>query len=111
MKRIAVACTALAMSALVWAADPAVTERQLARSLNESALRAAVAHPGVTVCRQLLVGIAERDWIRGEVVEVEGHLIAVRIEDSGRFPHILKGVSYAEGVVVWSTPWLWTPCL
>ena len=42
--------------------------------------------------------------VRGEVVEVQGHLIAVRIEDSGRFPHILKGVAYFHGAVVWTTP-------
>ena len=111
VKRTAVACIALALSTFGWAADPQGTDRQLARSLNESALRAALAHPGVTVCRQLLVGIAERDWVRGEVVDVQGHLIAVRIENSGRFPHILKGVPYTDGATVWSPLSVWTPCL
>jgi hypothetical protein len=74
-------------------------------------MRAAMSRPGAIVCRQLLVGIAERDWVRGEVVELQGHLVQIRIDDGGRYPHILKGVSYSQGAVVWSTPGLWTPCL
>ena len=112
MKRLAAACTALLISVPTWAAEPAApSDGQLAQALHESAAWAAVGRPGVTVCRQLLVGIAERDWVRGEVAEVQGHLIAVRIEDSGRFPHILKGVAYFHGAVVWTTPAAWTPCL
>ena len=110
MKKLAAACTALSISILAWAGEPA-TDAQLSRALHESAARAAIGHPGVTICRQLQVGIAERDWVRGEVVEVQGHLIAVRIEDAGRFPHILRGISYSQGVVVWTTPAAWTPCV
>ena len=112
MNRLLIACTALAWSAFAWPGEPAMQdERQLARALHETAVRAALGHPGVTVCRQLLVGIAERDWVRGEVMEVQGHLVAIRIDDAGRFPHILKGVPYAHGSIVWSTPSLWTRCL
>jgi hypothetical protein len=112
MKGLVAAFVALSFSALSWAAGPAGQDvRRLASALHESAMRAALGHPGVTVCRQLLVGIAERDWVRGEVVEVQGHLIGIRVDDPGRFPHILKGVSYHHGALVWSTPSLWTPCL
>ena len=103
---------ALMLSALVHAAEPkAKDERELAVALHESTMRAAVAHHGVTVCRQLLVGIAERTWIRGEVVEVQGETIAVRIEDAGRFPYVLKGMPLVPGAVLWSAPAAWTPCV
>ena len=105
--KILAGCAALLLSGVASAQD----DQRLASALHERAMRAALGHPGVTVCRQLLVGIAERDWVRGEVVEVQGHLIGIRIDDPGRFPHILKGVSYHPGAVVWSTPSLWTPCL
>ena len=112
MKILAAGCAALALSAASWATEPGSgAERELALALHDSAMRAALGHPGVTVCRQLLVGIAERDWVRGEVVEVQGHLIGIRVDDPGRFPHILKGVSYHHGAIVWGTPSLWTPCL
>ena len=103
---------ALTLIGLVHAGEPtAQDERELAYALYASTMRAAVAHRGVTVCRQLLVGIAERDWIRGEVVDVQGQVIAVRIEDSGRFPHILKGISIVPGAVLWNAPGAWTPCV
>ena len=103
---------ALTLSAFTQAGEPkASDERELALTLYESTMRAAVAHRGVTVCRQLLVGIAERDWIRGEVIDVQGEAIAVRIEDSGRFPHILKGIPIVPGAVLWNAPTAWTPCV
>ena len=112
MTRLAAVCIALTLSAFAQAANPkAEDERQLALALHESTMRAAVAHRGVTVCRQLLVGIAERDWIRGEVIDVQGEAIAVRIEDSGRFPHILKGIPIVPGAVLWNAPTAWTPCV
>src|SRR5438876_11094413 len=89
----------------------AAEESELAYALYASVTRAAVAHRGVTVCRQLLVGIAERDWIRGEVIDVQGEAIAVRIEDSGRFPHILKGIPIVPGAVLWNSAMTWTPCI
>src|SRR3954467_14480661 len=112
MRIVAAVCAALALAVSAWSAESgSAPERELARALHESATRAALGRPGVAVCRQLLVGLAERDWVRGQVVEVQGHLLAVRVDDPGRFPHILKGVSYHQGAVVWSTPSLWTPCL
>src|SRR5439155_17093103 len=111
-KRLAAACIAATLSGLVQAGEPAAeNERELALALHESAMRAALAKPGATVCRQFQVGIAERDWIRGEVVEVQGHLVAVRIAHPGRFPHILNGISVVPGTVLWAVPAAWTPCV
>jgi hypothetical protein len=87
------------------------SETMLARTVNERAIRAAVSHPGTTVCRQLMVGIAERDWVRGEVVEVGDQIIGVRIRDSGRFPHMVGKTAIVPGTVIWAAPVAWTPCV
>lgn len=82
-----------------------------ARTVNETAIRVAVSKTGQKICRQLTVGIAERDWIHGVVLAVEGERIRVRIDDPGRFPQTLNGVTLAKGAVVTDTPLNWTPCL
>lgn len=83
----------------------------LARTVHESTFRAAVARPGVTVCRQLMVGIAERDWVRGRVAEVRDAAVGVRINNPGRFPHILQKTPVVPGAVLWAAPDVWTPCV
>lgn len=103
-------CGALALAGAAHATEPAA-EPPLAQTLAQSSIRAAVAQPGVIVCRQLQVGIAERDWIRGEVIDVAGDAIAVRIEETGRFPHILRDVPVLPGTVLWNSVALWTPCI
>ena len=59
----------------------------------------------------MAVGISERDWIRGVVVEVAAERILVRIEDAGRYPQSLDGLVLARGVAVWDSPLVWTPCV
>ena len=95
-----------AKSAAVPAFDP-----QFARALNESATEAAVAKPGARVCRQMQVGIAERDWIRGVVSQIGDGKVTVRIDDAGRFPHELNGTTLKRGATVSDTATAWTPCL
>ena len=84
---------------------------QFARTVTETATQAAVAKPGAKVCRTMQVGISERDWIRGVVAEVGNARIGVRIDDPGRFPHVLEGVSVARGTLVHDRPAAWIPCL
>lgn len=84
---------------------------QFARALNETATQAAVAKPGTKVCRTMQVGIAERDWIRGVVAEAGNGRIEVRIDDAGRFPHVLDGVPVTRGALVHGSPIAWIPCL
>ena len=84
--------------------------RALARALAESAT-VAVARPGIKVCRAFQVGLVERDWIRGEVVDLRGDSIAVRIADAGKFPHSLNSVAVERGTVVWDAPSAWIPCV
>ena len=86
-------------------------ERQVfARSLFESAATAAVAKPGIKVCRMLTVGIAEQDWMKGVVVDVNAGRVGVRIDEPGRFPHVIGGTAVAAGVVIRDKPSEWAPC-
>ena len=88
------------------------SERQVfARGLFETAAQAAVAKPGIRVCRMLTTGIAEQEWIKGVVIEADAGLLKLRIDEPGRLPHFLNGVSIAAGSVVLDKPTLWTPCL
>ena len=59
---------------------------------------------------RLEVGIGDRDWIRGVVVDHPGNQVAVRVEDAGRMSHRLGGVEVKPGVMVVENPMAWTPC-
>lgn len=83
---------------------------EIAQAVSESAKRVAVSKPGAKVCRQLRVGISELDWVRGTVSAVDSTRIRIRIDDSGRFAHVLEGVPIVEGVYIWEAQVDWTPC-
>src|SRR3954468_21107818 len=70
----------------------------------------ALAQNGQKACKELEVGIGDRDWIRGVVVDHPDSQRAVRIEDAGRMLHVLGGVEVEPGVVVVGNPTAWTPC-
>jgi len=84
--------------------------QSFARTLTEAATWAAVAIPGVEVCKLMRIGIAERDWIRGVVVDIDKPYIRVRITDAGRFPHDLDGTAVSTGAILRVAPTDWTPC-
>lgn len=84
--------------------------QNFARTLTEAATWAAVANPGVGVCKLMRIGIAERDWIRGVVLDIHKPYIRVRITDAGRFPHYLDGTTVSAGAVFSVAPTDWTPC-
>ena len=97
-----------------WANDAVTgvpTRAMIARARAKTETLAAVAKPGVKVCRALLVGIAVRDWIRGEVTAVDAERIAVRIDEPGQQPHVIDGRPLVKGMTVWSEAEEWTPCL
>ena len=81
-----------------------------ARTLDETAKRVAVSKAGARVCREMKVGISERDWIRGKVIEVGPKSIRVEIYDAGRFPQTLGATELKNGVSIWDNPANWTPC-
>ena len=74
------------------------------------ATAAAVAKPGARVCREMQVGIAERDWVRGSVVQVEGAKVKVQIDEPGRFAHVIGAATLARGSVVADEARAWIPC-
>ena len=87
------------------------TRSMIARARAKTETLVAVAKHGVKVCRTLLVGIAVRDWIRGEVTAVDAERIAVRIDDPGVQPHVIDGRPLVKGMTIWSEAAGWKPCL
>ncbi len=87
------------------------TPMMIARARAKTEVLAAVGKPGVKVCRALLVGIAVRDWIRGEVMALDADRISVRIDDPGRQPHVIGDRPLVKGMILWSAAAEWTPCL
>ena len=90
-------------------AGPA-TPMMAARAKFEEEARAAVAKEGQKVCREMPVGIGQRDWVRGTVVNTGAEQVAVRIDDAGSHPHVIAGADVLRGDIVWDAPVNWTPC-
>ena len=80
------------------------TEMMRARAIAAAEARAAVAKRGQHVCREMRVGIAGREWVRGVVVDIEGEHVGVRIDDPGRHQPLPRGD------VVWEAASAWMPC-
>ena len=98
----------------LWADDAITgmpTPMMIARARANTEALAAVGKPGAKVCRVLRVGIAVRDWIRGEVTAVDRDRIVVRIDDPGRQPHVLDGQPLVKGMTIRSAATEWTPCV
>lgn len=112
LKKLLVGAFAVALGACAAAPrPPGEPDSALARTMHESAVRASLARPGIHACRQLMVGIAERDWLRGDIVDASRSLIGVRIRDAGRFPHFVDNTFVQPGTVLWAAPAAWTPCV
>jgi hypothetical protein len=96
-----------------WKLDVATgkpTQAMQAKRKADEEARVAVAKQGEKVCREMAIGIALREWVRGIVVAVAPDKVAVRIEDPGAQPHSIAGVEVNEGQVIWDRPQHWTPC-
>jgi hypothetical protein len=87
------------------------TPMMIARHQFEEEAKKAVAVEGQKVCREMRVGIALAEWIRGTVVGVSGDQVGVRVDEPGAHRHVIAGVELQQGDVVWDTPTVWTPCL
>lgn len=113
MRRIALLVLAATLGGCAFwrPAPPARDDAPFARSVAETATVAAVARPGARVCREMQVGIAERDWVRGVVVEAQGSRVTVRIDEPGRFGHTIGGDAVVRGSTVKDDATAWTPCL
>jgi hypothetical protein len=87
------------------------TPMMLARRKFEEEAKKAVAVEGRKVCREMPVGIALGEWIRGTVVGVSADQVGVRVDDPGTYRHMVAGVELQKDDVVWDAPTEWIPCL
>jgi hypothetical protein len=95
-----------------WANDTIAgppTPGMLARARMQKEAEVAM-RTGARVCRQVTLGIAERDIVRGVVVSAQPGTLSVRIEEPGRFGTVLNGVQITRGAVVNDSLMAWTPC-
>jgi len=72
---------------------------------------AAVARVGAKVCREIEIGMATRDTVRGTVTAVDGERITVRIDDPGKFESTLNDSVLTKRVIVSDALKFWLPCL
>lgn len=79
------------------------------RKFREESL-AAVGRVGQKVCRSFPVGVTMQDWVTGEVVQVQGEQVAVRIDQPGSHGESIAGTPLKKGAVIWDDPYGWTPC-
>lgn len=109
---LACPCTALGQPGPgVSATDGPLAPQSIARARAQMEARVAMAIPGTRVCRELAVGIGERDWIKGAITEAEGHDAGIRIDDPGRYSQAINGIMLVRGVVIRDALAQWMPCL
>jgi hypothetical protein len=95
-----------------WRDDAAIgapTPMMRAQARFQQEARAAVSKQGEKVCRELPVGIAGFDLVRGVVVAIADDKVAIRIEDLGSQSNALAAIA-KQGETVWDSPLAWTPC-
>ena len=86
------------------------TAKMFSRARAHGEIAAAVGKPGITVCREMTVGIGTRDWLRGTVMAVEATRIGVRIENAGQFQHTISNAPIIKGDIVRDALQNWIPC-
>ncbi len=82
--------------------------RARARAYVEA--KAAVARPGISVCREMKVGIATLERIKGTVMTVEDDGVSVRIDDAGLMGHVIRGSDIRKGTLITDDFPNWIPC-
>ncbi|MDB5865885.1 MAG: hypothetical protein JWO70_3691 [Betaproteobacteria bacterium] len=96
-----------------WADDAITgvpTRGMIARARAQAERAAAVGVSGAKVCRELRVGVATEDLIRGTVVSRQSDTIRVRIDDAGKFEHVLRDRPVRKGEVFSEPLRVWFPC-
>jgi hypothetical protein len=87
------------------------TAKMYARSGAYMEHAAAVAIPGIKVCKSVTYGIATQHWLSGTVTAVAGQQIAVRIDALGHSRPLTSNPPLNTGDVIWDALLHWTPCL
>ena len=88
-----------------------LTPMMMARARAEAERAAAVGKPGVRVCREMVVGVATRDWVRGTVTQAETGWITIRIDNPGQFQHVIGNQTVRKGDIIRDAAQAWVPCL
>ena len=71
---------------------------------------AAMAVPGTKLCREVTIGIAERELVVGSVVQSTPVGVQVRFDQPSRLIESLDGSPVRPGGLVWSPVLSWIPC-
>jgi hypothetical protein len=73
---------------------------------------AAMAKPGVKLCRESTVGTGSKERIEGETQAVNQSTlkVAVKVTKLGTAPLVVAGAQVAVGEIVWDDPLDWIPC-
>ena len=102
-----------AMHGCSWLAErerERVRQQAIAHVRSDVEHRVAVTRIGERVCREMTVGVASREVIRGNVTAVEGERFSVRIDAPGVLDHTIGGVAVKKGVLVTDSYKNWLPC-
>jgi len=88
------------------------TPMMLARFRATKESLAAMAKPGVKLCRESTVGAGLKEWIEAETQAVNQSTlqVAVKVTKLGAKPLAVAGTQVAVGETVWDDPLNWVPC-
>ena len=88
------------------------TPMMLARFRATKESLAAMAMPGVKLCRESTVGAGLKEWIEAETRAVNQSTlqVAVKVTKLGAKPLAVAGTQVAVGETVWDDPLNWIPC-
>jgi len=88
------------------------TPMMLARFRATKESLAAMAKPGVKLCRESTVGAGLKEWIEAETQAVNQSTlqVAVKVTKLGPMQLFVAGKQVAVGEVVWDDPLNWIPC-
>ena len=88
----------------------APTRGMIARARAQAEHAAVAGIPGAKVCREVRVGVATLETLRGTVLAREGESIRVRIDDAGQIEHVIGERTVRKGEVLSDPLRFWQPC-
>ena len=88
----------------------APTKGLIGRSRAYAERAAVVGIAGARVCREMKIGVATREWVRGTVTVAGEQRITVSIDDPGTLGHAIGNVALRKGTLVEDAMKNWLPC-
>ena len=86
------------------------TKGMVDRARVQAERTAAVARIGTRVCREMPVGTAIREMIHATVMAADSERVTVRVENPGRYEHVIGDRKIAKGDVITDLLRSWVPC-